>query len=210
MADIMLDLNLSLVALLLIGYLIGSIPFGYLIVRLKSGADIRETGSGATGATNVSRKAGKAAGILTLALDALKGMAAVLIVGWFNPELAPWAGFFAVVGHCFPVWLGFKAGKGVATGLGVFIALLPMAVAAAFVIFLLIFWRTRYVSLGSILAAAVVPLFTLAQHYLFRPVNNFPTMIAALCLSSGLIILKHHENIRRLMAGTESKFGAAK
>lgn len=197
-------------ALLALAYLLGSIPFGYLIVRFRSGADIRETGSGATGATNVSRKAGKSAGIVTLALDALKGTAAVLIVGAFGAELAPWAGLAAIVGHCFPVWLGFKAGKGVATGLGVFVALLPAAVLAAFAVFLLIVWRTRYVSLGSIMAAAAVPLFAVVQHLYIKPIGHFPAMIAALCLSAALIIARHHENIGRLMAGTENRFGTAR
>src|SRR5215510_10015144 len=154
---------------LIVAYLLGSIPFGYLIVKLTSGADIRETGSGGTGATNVSRKAGKAAGVVTLALDALKGAAAVLVARWLTGEAGTsWivaaAAVLAVVGHCFPVWLKFKAGKGVATGLGVFLAIVPLSVLAAFVVFALIVWQTRYVSLGSITAAAIVPLWTLIQH----------------------------------------------
>src|SRR4029434_8003661 len=112
---------------LIVAYLLGSIPFGYLVVRLASVADIRETGSGGTGATNVSRKAGKAAGVVTLALDALKGAAAVLVARWLTGEAGTsWvvaaAAALAVVGHCFPVWLKFKTGKGAAAGLGVFLA----------------------------------------------------------------------------------------
>src|SRR5437867_899859 len=119
----------SIIALFL-AYLLGSIPFGFLIVKLKSGSDIRQVGSGGTGATNVSRKAGKGAGVVTLALDALKGTLAVLAARWLTGESGtPWvvagAAVLAVIGHCFPVWLRFKAGKGVATGLGVFLAVVP-------------------------------------------------------------------------------------
>src|SRR5262245_6212427 len=122
---------------LITAYLLGSIPFGFLIVRLRSGADIRETGSGGTGATNVSRKAGRLAGVITLLLDALKGYAAVLVARRITgDDGTSWviaaAAVLAVVGHCFPVWLGFRGGKGVATGLGVFLAIVPWAVLAAF------------------------------------------------------------------------------
>lgn len=198
---------------LILGYLLGSIPFGYLIVRLKSGADIRETGSGATGATNVSRKAGKAAGILTLLLDALKGAAAVLLARWITGDdgtswIVAGAGTLAVIGHCFPVWLGFRAGKGAATGLGVFLAIVPASVLAALVIFILTVWLTRYVSLGSILAAAFVPIWTLIQHFAIHPQRDFEPIMTALTISAAIIIAKHHENIRRLLSGTENKFGA--
>lgn len=196
------------VVLLLIAYLLGSIPFGYLIVKFASGSDIRDTGSGGTGATNVTRKAGKAAGIMTLVLDALKGVAAVAVVGAIDPALAPWSGLLAVIGHCFPVWLGFKAGKGVATGLGVFTMLVPFAVLAAALIFFLIVWRTRYVSLGSITAALIVPVVTLLLHVLVHPIPGFTGLFVALCLSSAVIVFKHGENIRRLRTGTENKFGA--
>jgi acyl phosphate:glycerol-3-phosphate acyltransferase len=200
---------------LLTAYLLGSIPFGYLIVRLKSGADIRETGSGATGATNVMRKSGKAAGIVTLALDAAKGFIAVLIARWMtsgdqdSEAIAAASAVFAVVGHCFPVWLKFRAGKGVATGLGVFLAIVPWSVLAASVVFLLIVWRTRYVSLGSIAAAICVPLWTAIQHLALSPIVDFEQVMTALCLVSGLIIWKHSENIKRLLAGTENKLGMA-
>jgi glycerol-3-phosphate acyltransferase PlsY len=197
-------------AMLALAYLLGSIPFGYLIVKLSSGTDIREIGSGGTGATNVTRKAGKMAGIVTLALDALKGIAAVLLVGWLDPRLAPLAGLMAIVGHCFPVWLGFRAGKGVATGLGVFLVIVPWSVLVALVSFILIVWRTRYISLGSIVAALIVPATTIFQHLLVRPIPNFRLVIISLSLSSALIIAKHAENIKRLMAGTENKFGVAR
>ncbi|HEX9003319.1 MAG TPA: glycerol-3-phosphate 1-O-acyltransferase PlsY [Blastocatellia bacterium] len=205
---------MNLLALLL-AYLLGSVPFGFLIVKLKSGADVRHTGSGGTGATNVTRKAGKSAGIITLVLDALKGTAAVLVARWLTGEqgtswVVAGAAVLAVVGHCFPVWLKFKAGKGVATGLGVFLAIVPWSVLAAAVVFLLIVWRTRFVSLGSVTAAAVVPLWTLIQHLLISPVADFAPILAALGAASAVIVAKHHENIQRLLAGTESKFGMAK
>ncbi|HKX31908.1 MAG TPA: glycerol-3-phosphate 1-O-acyltransferase PlsY [Blastocatellia bacterium] len=196
---------------LALAYLLGSIPFGYLLVRLMSGADVRQIGSGGTGATNVKRKVGTAGGILTLALDALKGAAAV----WFAQQLTgavgvTWtvaaAAVLAVVGHCFPVWLGFRAGKGVATGLGVFLMIAPSLVLAAVVIFVLIVWRTRYISLGSIVTAAFVPLGKVAEQSLIRPAPDFAPIVAALCATSALIIVKHSENIRRLLAGTENRF----
>jgi glycerol-3-phosphate acyltransferase PlsY len=208
-------MTLPEIASLITAYLLGSIPFGYLIVKLRSGADIRQTGSGGTGATNVSRKAGKAAGIITLLLDALKGFVAVLIARWLTGEdgtswVIAAAAVLAVVGHCFPVWLGFRAGKGVATGLGVFLAIAPWAVLAAAAVFLVIVWRTRFVSLGSVLAAAFVPLWVWLLHLWLEPIANFAPIMAALCASSAIIIAKHHENIQRLMAGTENKFGMAK
>ena len=200
---------------LIIAYLLGSIPFGYLIVKLTRGADIRETGSGGTGATNVSRKAGKAAGVVTLALDALKGAAAVLVARWLTDEAGTsWivaaAAALAVVGHCFPVWLKFKAGKGVATGLGVFLAIVPWAVLAALAVFIVVVWRTRYVSLGSIIGAAFIPLWVLLMHMWIEPISDFAPIMTALCATSAVIIFKHSENIKRLMAGEENKFGVAK
>ena len=200
---------MNIIALIL-AYLLGSIPFGYLLVKLTSGADIRETGSGGTGATNVSRKAGKGAGVLTLVLDALKGFAAVWVARWLGADAWVIAGaaVLAVVGHCFPVWLKFKAGKGVATGLGVFVAIVPCAVLGAFAVFALLFWRTRYVSLGSICAAASIPLWTLLQHRFVAPVADLVPVLTALCVAAAIIIAKHSENIQRLLAGKENKFGS--
>lgn len=200
---------------LILAYLLGSIPFGFLIVKLKSGADVRQTGSGGTGATNVTRKAGRSAGIVTLILDALKGTAAVVLARWLAGEAGTsWvvagAAVLAVIGHCFPVWLKFKAGKGVATGLGVFLAIVPWSVLVAAIVFLLIVWRTRFVSLGSVAAAAVVPLWTLIQHTMISPVADFVPTMAAVCAASAVIIARHHENIQRLLAGNENRFGAAK
>src|SRR5215468_7534402 len=200
---------------LILAYLFGSIPFGFLIVKLTRGADIRETGSGGTGATNVSRRAGKAAGVVTLALDALKGAAAVLVARWLTDEAGTsWiiaaAAVLAVVGHCFPVWLKFKAGKGVATGLGVFMAITPWAVLAALAVFIVVVWSPSYVSLGSIIATAFIPLWVLLMHMGIEPISDFVPIMTALCATSAVIIFKHSENIKRLMAGEENKFGVAK
>src|SRR5215467_3210508 len=123
------------IIIVIVAYLIGSIPFGYLIVRRKIGADIWETGSGGTGATNVSRRAGKVAGVLTLLLDALKGATAVLIASWSGDWVVAAAAIAVIAGHIFPVWLGFRGGKGVATGVGVFLVLAPVALVCAGVLF---------------------------------------------------------------------------
>lgn len=194
-------------------YLLGSIPSGYLIVRAKEGADVRTTGSGGTGATNVSRRAGKAAGILTLALDAAKGAAAVLLARLYLTDGLGFNWWVAVValavvaGHIFPVWLNFRGGKGVATGLGVFLSIAPFAVACAAAVFLAVVWATRYVSLGSILAVAAFPLFVwLLRGYSYASANLAPVMAVAL-IGGAMIIFMHRANISRLLRGTENKFG---
>ena len=210
-----------------IGYLLGSIPFGYLIVRATQGTDVRETGSGGTGATNVSRRAGKVAGVLTLVLDALKGAAAVaiakLILGFpviVNPgpidaqtlysTNAYWifaaAGIAALVGHIFPAWLKFRGGKGVATGVGVFLMLAPLAVGIALLVFIAVVVLTRYISLGSIVAAITIPIFVALQHAFIHPVPFFATVLIAASVSAMLIVFAHRQNIGRLMSGAESKF----
>ncbi len=200
------------VLVLIIAYLLGSIPFGYLIVRLTEGADVRESGSGGTGATNVSRRAGKLAGVVTLLLDAVKGALAVLLARWLLTDdfgVNWWvavAAFLAVFGHCFPVWLGFRGGKGVATGVGVFLSLYPLAVACAAVIFIFVVALTRYVSLGSILATAAFPLFVWLLSAYFKPVADLAPVITAAIIAGALIVLMHHANIGRLLRGTESKF----
>jgi acyl phosphate:glycerol-3-phosphate acyltransferase len=197
---------------LIAAYLLGSIPFGYLIVRAKEGADVRATGSGGTGATNVSRRAGKLAGIITLLLDATKGALAVLLARWLVSEdfgVNWWvaaAAIIAVLGHCFPIWLGFRGGKGVATGVGVFLCLYPLAVACAAMIFIVVVALTRYISLGSILAAAAFPLFVWLLSVYFKPVADLAPVITAAIMTGALIILMHHANIGRLLRGTESKF----
>src|ERR1043166_5455173 len=134
------------IVVVVLAYLIGSIPFGYLIVRGKIGADIRQTGSGGTGATNVSRRAGKAAGVVTLVLDTLKGGTAVLIAEMLTRSdwMVAAAAVAVIVGHIFPVWLGFRGGKGVATGAGVFLVLAPIAVLCAGVVFVVVAAITRY------------------------------------------------------------------
>jgi glycerol-3-phosphate acyltransferase PlsY len=196
-----------------IGYLLGSIPFGYLIVRLTRGADIRETGSGGTGATNVSRRAGKLAGILTLILDALKGALAVLIarvmLGNADLNVKWWIAATAIAtiaGHIFPVWLGFRGGKGVATGAGVFFMIAPFALLCAGVVFIAVVLITRYVSLGSITSAALIPFFLWLQKFLIQPAADIRAPLVAAVAGALLIIFAHRANIARLISGTESKF----
>ena len=161
-----------------VSYLLGSIPFGYLLVRIFRGEDIRLTGSGNIGATNVARSGAKGLGIATLALDAMKGALAV--------------------------WLRFKGGKGVATALGVFCVLFPAAILVALAIFIATVAATRYVSLGSILGAIAFP----AAAYFLQHTDVLSLLLASAV--SLIVVLKHHENIRRLLSGTENKFGAAK
>jgi len=190
---------------IVLSYLLGSIPFGYLIVSAKTGGDIRQTGSGGTGATNVSRRAGKAAGILTLVFDALKGVVAVLIARLLltHQEHALWwigfAGLVAIIGHIFPVWLGFRGGKGVATGVGVFLVLTPLAVLVSGLLFLIIVALTRYVSLGSMIGALSIPASAWLLDY------GSPIVVTTL-LGAALIIYAHRQNIQRLLTGTENKF----
>lgn len=192
-------------------YLLGSIPFGYLIVRRKVGADIRETGSGGTGATNVSRRAGKAAGVFTLVLDALKGAVAVewarVLAGpSFTAEwIVAAAAIAVIVGHIFPVWLRFRGGKGVATGVGVFLMLAPIALLCAGVLFVAIVLFTRYVSLGSMVAAATIPLFVWMQSVFVIPVADLRPLLTAAIVGAALIIFAHRGNIGRLAHGTEAQ-----
>jgi glycerol-3-phosphate acyltransferase PlsY len=204
---------------ILLAYLIGSIPFGYLIVLARRGADVRESGSGGTGATNVSRQAGKAAGVLTLLLDALKGAVAVLAAQWLigAPSfaassdrlplswLASAAAVAVMVGHCFPVWLGFRGGKGVATALGAFLVLTPIPVVLAMLVFLPMVLLTRYVSLASISAALSIPVFLYLQIVLTHGDASVFRAAAAM-IAAALIVFAHRANIGRLFAGTESKF----
>jgi glycerol-3-phosphate acyltransferase PlsY len=185
-------------------YLLGSIPFGYLLVRAFRGQDVRQTGSGNIGATNVSRTS-KGLGALTLVLDALKGLTAVVITRMNfpgNKTLLGAAALFAIVGHMFPVWLRFRGGKGVATGLGSFIALTPKTVLVMFAIFVVIFLVFRYVSLASIVAVALFPLLA----WIIEPERATSRVLPFIAASSLLIISKHHENIRRLLDHTESRF----
>ena len=191
---------------ILISYLLGSIPFGYLIVRARQGRDVRDAGSGNIGAANVTRVAGTIAGIATLLLDAAKGYLAVYIAGRLTGSNIRWmmvAALFAVLGHLFPVWLSFRGGRGVATGLGAFLPLCREAVVAAFVIWIavVVFWR--YISLGSIIAAAALPLLV---YVLYAPGHAPPHVVSVITVAiSVLIIWKHQPNIGRLINGTESR-----
>lgn len=193
---------------MVISYLLGSIPFGFLLVRIFRGADIRQSGSGNIGATNVARTS-PALGIVTLVLDGLKGLCAVVIARyWIAPSssrppvvLAGLAALCAVLGHIFPVWLKFRGGKGVATGLGGFVLLAPKAILVMLGVFVGLVLAFRYISLGSIIAVALFPLLAwLLDGYRGSPVLGLMAMVSV------LIIAKHKENIRRLLAGTESRF----
>jgi glycerol-3-phosphate acyltransferase PlsY len=186
-----------------IGYLLGSIPFGYLLVRVFRGADVRSTGSGNIGATNVARTS-PGLGAATLALDALKGAAAVFLVSRIFPgdSVLPFvAALAAVAGHIFPVWLGFRGGKGVATGLGSFLLLTPKAILLALAIFVAVAAAFRLVALASVVATASLPLLALVLGE-----GSGPEGILLLAAASLLIIVKHHQNIGRMLRGAEPKF----
>ncbi len=207
-------MTLPEIASLIIAYLLGSIPFGWLIVRMRSGRDIRAAGSGGTGATNVMRNAGRAAGLMTFALDILKGFLAVMMArwltgaGWETTWVVAAAAVVAMIGHIFPVWLGFRAGKGVATGVGVFLAITPMAVVCTLAVFTLIVWKTRYVSLGSIVASALMLFWAWLWNGLIFPSPFLPQIMTGVGGAIALIVFKHTDNIKRLLRGTENKFGA--
>jgi glycerol-3-phosphate acyltransferase PlsY len=214
-----------------VSYVLGSIPFGYLLVRIFRGLDVRTTGSGNIGATNVARTGSKGLAIATLLLDALKGWAAVMFAFWMADRyrfstpgqvrttiydsgsqqissqtvflLAALAAFVAILGHVFTVWLRFRGGKGVATAAGAFLALAPRAMLVVFVLFVLIVAVTRYVSLGSMAAAAAFPL---CVWWLIPGARNAPVLLLVSALSL-LIIVRHKDNIRRLIAGTENRLG---
>lgn len=200
----------------LFAYLLGSIPFGYLIVRWQKGVDVRSTGSGSTGATNVMRNLGVIGFVATFILDVGKGILAVLLAShltsadphWIpltgNPRWIACASIAAILGHCFPVWLKFHGGKGVATGVGVFIALAPVQVALVLLIFAIFVAIWRYISLGSIVATAAFPVLL---YFMKHP----PLPIVLGAAGGALIIISmHHANIGRLLAGTENKVGKKK
>jgi len=196
---------LESVVTLAAAYLVGSIPFSYLVARAFGVADVRQVGSGNVGATNVMRSAGKGPGIVALVLDALKGVVATVAASRLVPEspwLAPLAALAAVLGHVFPVWLGFRGGKGVATGAGALAPLAPVATAGAAAVFLLTVAVTRIVSLGSILSAAALAViaFLLGSP---RPVAVCASVVAA------LVVFKHKGNIERLLKGTERRLGGS-
>ncbi|HEY1575569.1 MAG TPA: glycerol-3-phosphate 1-O-acyltransferase PlsY [Terracidiphilus sp.] len=204
---------LAICLLVVISYLLGSIPTGYLLVRLFRNQDIRSVGSGNIGATNVLRSGGKALGAATFLLDVLKGASAVLLARWIAPQMftafpprdiEALAAVVAVIGHMFPVWLRFRGGKGVATGFGVFLVAAPWAALASIMLFAILLTLTRYVSLASILGAGSFPVFAWFLVHGDKPVF----FIAAQIIVALLIILKHHANIRRLLTGTENRFGS--
>jgi glycerol-3-phosphate acyltransferase PlsY len=192
-------------------YSCGSIPFGLLLGKLFGATDVRKTGSGNIGATNVARSVGLGAGILTLLLDAAKGGAPVWLARHYFPDHAAFqilAGLGALAGHCFPVWLGFRGGKGVATAAGVFLVLCWPAAVGALLVFALVVGFWRYVSLASISAAAAMPLliyFLWAPHYAPPLAVSLGTLAAAI-----LIVYKHDANLQRLVEGTEPKFSLSK
>jgi len=192
-----------------VAYLLGSIPFGLLIVKAFGGGDIRSVGSGNIGAANVARNAGPVAGVLTLLLDAGKGFAAVWIAERWTAGNSRWmmaAAVAAVVGHMFPVWLGFKGGKGVATGLGVFIPICPEAAGAALALWILLVAFWRYSSLGSIVAAAALPILV---YFLYAPRHAPPDhVLLGTVMISVLVLWKHRGNMRRLIAGEEARMGS--
>jgi len=195
-----------------IAYLLGSIPFGYLLIKyvFTSGEDVREIGSGGIGATNVTRRAGRAAGLLTYVCDVSKGVAAVMLMRLVASDDYIWVGAAAVaaiVGHIFPIFLGFRGGKGVATGVGVYLAIAPYSVLATLVLWALIVYFTRYVSLGSIIATAAVPLWTLLFYGVLQPSPHLKALVIIGGVGCALIVAKHHENINRLMRGRENKIG---
>jgi len=205
------ELNATLLSIPAAAYLLGSIPFGLLLGKLFGGADVRKTGSGNIGATNVARVAGPLAGIFTLLLDAAKGALAVVLAARLSDQSSTWmiiAGLCALVGHCFPIWLGFHGGKGVATAAGVFLVLCPLALFGSVILFVLVVLYWRYVSLGSMSAAAAMPLliyFFWAPHHAPPYAVTFGSLAAAL-----LIVYKHDANIQRLVQGDEPRFSFRK
>ena len=192
-------------AALLVGvaYLLGSISFAVLLVRSATGKDIRTEGSGNAGATNVLRAHGKALGLAVAALDIAKGAGAVALVrlATADPRYAAAAGFAAVLGHVFPIFYGFRGGKGVATAVGAFLALAPLATLVCVGVFVAVVAATRYVSVGSMVAIVLLPPVAGGLFHASTPI------VAAAAATAVLVVLKHRENLRRLVAGTERRLG---
>lgn len=208
-------MSLASLWIVVFAYLLGSIPVGYLLVRIFRKQDIRTVGSGNIGATNVLRSGGKGLGAATFVLDAFKGFAAVwlgalvaapLLPGVPQRDVEALAALCAVLGHMFPLWLRFKGGKGVATGFGVFLFAAPPAALAAITVFAITLVLSRYVSLASIIGAAAFPAFAWFTVHGAKSAFFIAVQIAVALL----IILKHHQNIRRLLSGTENRFGTPK
>jgi glycerol-3-phosphate acyltransferase PlsY len=189
--------------ILVIDYLIGAIPFGYVIVKLKTGRDVRGAGSGNIGATNVLRTTGRAAGVVTLLLDIFKGFAAVWLMARVTKDDPLWtsaAALAVMAGHAFPVFLQFRGGKAVASFIGAFLYLAPVPLLAVLVVFAIVVTVTRYISLGSIIAAGTFPLGVwLIEH------PPAPVWIAAL-IAGGFIVYRHRANMERIRSGNEHVF----
>ena len=200
------------IVFLVIAYLLGSIPFGYLLVKyvFTSGEDVRDIGSGGIGATNVTRRTGVKGGLLTYVLDVAKGAAGVMLMRLVAGDDYFWIGaaaIAAILGHIFPIFLGFRGGKGVATGVGVYLALAPYSVLTTLVLWAVIVYFTQYVSLGSIIATAAVPLWTLLFYGFLQPSPHLKALLIVAIIGCALIVATHYENINRLMKGTENKIG---
>ena len=192
--------------LLALAYLLGSIPFSFIVARLFGVADVRKVGSGNVGAANVMRSAGRAAGVLAFLLDASKGAAAAVVARQLAPGsvlLPPLAAAAAVIGHMYPVWLRFQGGKGVATGAGAFLPLAPAATGMSLLVFLAVAAATRYVSLGSVAGALSLAVAVLVLE------SPAPVSVTAV-LVAGLVVWKHRGNLERILRGTERRLGASR
>jgi glycerol-3-phosphate acyltransferase PlsY len=202
---------LTLATVLIASYLLGSIPFGYLAGRL-AGIDIRKAGSGNIGATNVVRVLGKSYGYPVFVLDFLKGLGAVKIsvliamrLEWSSPEIfGIVAAVSTVIGHCFPLWLKFRGGKGIATSAGALFGLMPLAMLIGAAIWILVFWLTRYVSVASVVAAIALP-FVIAVMTRLNQSYGKALFYSSLCIAV-VVIWRHHSNLSRLMRGREPRF----
>ncbi|MCA0977885.1 glycerol-3-phosphate 1-O-acyltransferase PlsY [Qipengyuania flava] len=200
--DIGIDLTVNALWAALLGYALGSIPFGLILARLAGKGDIRQQGSGNIGATNVLRTGSKWLAAATLLLDLAKGLLPVLLAKQFFPEAVFWAALFAVIGHCFPIWLGFKGGKGVATNAGVCFGLtwqLGVVYAVVWIGLLAVTRISSLAGMSAVVAAAIAAL-----------IFGWSAYTVVLLLIALLVIWLHRENIRRLMAGTEPKVGSSK
>lgn len=188
--------------LILAAYLIGAIPTGVLLTRMTGSEDIRQAGSGNIGATNVYRVAGRKMGILTLVGDCLKGVIPVLVASqvFALPDIPlMMVAMAAFLGHCYPIYLGFKGGKGIATALGIFLVLSPWSILCALILFALVLWKWRYISLASLSATAAIPVLVIFLS------SSWPIFYATLAIAI-IVILRHRSNIDRLLSGNESRF----
>jgi glycerol-3-phosphate acyltransferase PlsY len=198
--------NAPAAALVGVAYLLGSISFAVLLVRLRTGRDIRSEGSGNAGATNVARAHGRALGVTVALLDVAKGAAAVLLMRTVtaDPRYTAAAGLAAIVGHVFPIFYGFRGGKGVATAIGAFLVLAPLPTLVCAAVFMIVVLLTRYVSLGSVVAMVLLP--PVAGGLFHAP----RAVVAAAAAAAVLVVVKHRENLQRLARGEERRFGGPK